>query len=376
MNPTRWRFDSLIHSAAVLWALMICGCASRSSQIVEQDRSLVRSVDAGKVAFNEGDLQEAEKSYRKALMRAWAIDDPYESGTLAYNLAACLTAQSRENEAIDWLADAQVDLCRANSSTANLWLLSAQIAISQERFDEASRCVELASRTCPPCELDGSNCLCGPSSRCQAEDCDEDRLLERTCIGEKHRMHEAQDECEQAFAARVELTRARLAISQFDIESGCSHLQCSRELSSELCNLSLSAEQYDVSALIRDARQQYVCAGADRDREIKLLRCIGQYREIPDILDDAAVSYQSGERFDLAVDRLVRSARIRFSRGQLQSAWERVNEASDLVELCDSAAAETRLRLTAQWIRDALEEEVPQSAGDSAAGSMLMRENE
>lgn len=346
----------------MLIGTILSGCASQPKQIVDQDSDLVRSVNAGKQAFDEGDLEEAEKRYRRALLRAWAIDDPYESGTVAYNLAACLAAQTRTDEALDWLADARIDLCRANSSTGNVWLLTAQIAMSQERFDEAARCVELASRTCPPCELDGSSCLCGPSSRCQDEACDNDVLPQLACIGKDHRDAKAQAECEQAYAARVELTRGRLAVSQFDIECACKSLQRSIELSAELCNLSLRADQHDLSALIHDARGEYACAGADRDREIKLLRCIGQYREIPDILDDAAVSYQSAERFDLAIDRMVRSARIRFTRGQLQAAWQRVREASGLIAMCQSVAVETRLRLTAKLIHDALAESEPVEA--------------
>ncbi|MCO8122060.1 hypothetical protein NHH03_09950 [Stieleria sp. TO1_6] len=355
MRGRRFTSRESFHRLALLAVWMLCpGCASQPKQVVPKDAALIRQVSAGREAFDEGDLQEAEKKYRRALIRAWAIDDPYESGTMAYNLAACLTARSQWEQAENWLIDARVELCRAQSSAGNTWLLSAEIAMAQHCFETAERYVNYASLACPPCEIDEANCLCGPAGDCRSEECDECCLVRIPCVGKKIRDKQSDRDCQQGYQARVELTRAKLAAKQFDVGGATRHLALASELAAEVCDLSLQADRHDVAALIHDAQANFLQAGAHRDREVKLLRCIGMYREIPDVLDAAAESYCSAERLDLAIDRIIRSARIRLARGQLEQAWQRIRDAAELVQWNDCEAVEIRLGLTAKLIEDAL----------------------
>lgn len=363
MGRFRVSLDRTVAAALILTITILAqGCSTPPKQTVSKDSVLVRYVDAGREAFDEGDLDEAEKKYRRALMRAWAIDDPYESGTVAYNLAACLTSRQQYDQAADWLIDARIELCRAQSSAGNTWLLSAEIAMAENRFEDAERYVGNASSACPPCDLDDSSCLCGPSGKCSDEECRECCIEKLPGIGPKLREKQADRDCQQGYEARIELARARIAAKQFDAQSAERHLALACELSSEVCDLSLQADRHDVAALIHDVKGEFLQAGAHRDREVKLLRCIGQYREIPNVLDAAAQSYLSAERIELAVDRMVRSARIRLARGQLQDAWLIIRCASDMttVECCDVLAI--RLGLTAKIIQESL---VPKTGNDS-----------
>ncbi|QEG00207.1 hypothetical protein Mal15_42770 [Stieleria maiorica] len=335
-------------------AALVTGCAGGPQEIVEKDATLHRYVKDGREAFHEGDLDEAESKYRKALLRAWAIDDPYESGTVAYNLAACLTSRGDYLEASDWLVDSRVELCRAGASTGNTWLLSAEIAIAQARFEAADRYVRYAASTSPPCEIVDTCCLCGPSGNCADAPCEDCCVVRLPVIGDKVQAKQEDDRCRSGYEARIELARARLAANQLVLGEAKAHLTRACQLSIDSCDLSLHADRHDVAALIHDLKANFLQAGAHRDREVKLLRCIGHYREIPDVLDAAAHSYGSAERLDLAVDRIIRSARIRLARGQTEQAWQRVRHAGDLAARCGSEAVEIRLSLTAKIIREML----------------------
>lgn len=348
--------DRLWSMRKILWILLaVAGCSSAPKQVVPKDSQLSRHVTDGREAFNEGDLTAAEKQYHRALLRAWAIDDPYESGTVAYNLAACLVSREAYGEAADWLVDSRAELCRAGTSTGNSWLLSAEIAMAQNRFEDADRFVNYAACVSPPCEIGEEACLCGPSEACCEEPCQDCCIVRLPCIGKKIEHKQAVERCEQGYQARIELTRARLAAKQLDLCTAKQHLQRACEMTIEACDLSLQADRHDVAALIHDLEACFLQAGAHRDREVRLLRCIGHYREIPNVLDAAAESYKSAERMDLAIDRMIRSARIRFARGELEPAWERVRMASELASFGGCQAVEIRLSLTAKMIRDAID---------------------
>lgn len=335
-------------------ATLTLGCSSAPKKPqIDKDSRLSRHVSDGRQAFDEGLIEEAEKKYRQALKRAWAMDDPYESGTVAYNLAACLTSRGVYEEAADWLVDARVELCRAGASTGNTWLLSAEIAGAQNRFEDAERFVNYAASTCPPCEVPDTCCLCGPAGECCEDGCD-CCIVRLTGLGKKLEQQRVTEQCEHDYQARIELARARLAAKQLDLDNAKRHLACACELSKDSCDFSLHADRHDVAAAVHDVEARFLQAGAHRDREATLLRCIGQFREIPNVLDAASESYRHAERIDLAIDRMIRSARILFARGQLQEAWDRVERAVGLSCLGGCQAVEVRLSLTAKEIRDAL----------------------
>ena len=85
------------------------------------------------------------------------------------------------------------------------------------------------------------------------------------------------------------------------------------------------------------------------------MRCVGQYREIPNVLDAAAESFLEAGEPNSALDRITRSARIHLARGDLAAAWRRVDAASELARLVGCETAETRLATTARLIQQRLD---------------------
>lgn len=330
------------------------GCATSQRNAVQIDRELSRQANAGREAYAEGELQVAVDKYHRALLRAWAIDDPYESGTAAYNLAACLVSQQQYERATDWLVDARVELHRANASTGNAWLLSAEIAMVQNRFEDAERFINYASRTCYPCD-DAAKCdLRGPNATFYGGECRDSCLTRLPIVGKKIQSKEELKDCRQSYDARLELTRARLAAKQCDITSAYNHLQAAQRLAASICDPSLQSDLHDVAALIYDLEANHLQAAAHRDCEVTILRGIGQYRDLPTILDAAANSYCLAERLDLSIDRQIRAARILLARGEWDEAWRRVRSASEIAGEDGCTSSRIRLALTAELIQQAI----------------------
>ena len=285
--------------------------------MVEKDPALHRSANAAGNAFREGNVKQAREDYIDSLLRAWAIDDPYESGTLAYNLAACAVADDDLQQAKEWLCDARFELRRAGASVGNTWLLSASIALSEDRVADAERFLGYASCADPPCETIGPSCSEGLCSSCEGLDCESCCLSGLPFIGAEARDCEQVRQCGESYHVRVLLAKARLAVRICDLENAQALLRDACQLTEGVCDLSLRADFHDVAAAIHDLQEGHLRAAAHRDHEVKLLRCIGQYREIPNVLDAAADSFLEAGKPNSALDRITRSARIHLARGDL-----------------------------------------------------------
>ena len=341
---------ALIGGAWIGILLLTVGCGISKKETIRADRKLSALVDDARDAFDEGNLKLAEEKYKAALLRAWAMDNPYESGTAAYNLAACLSSQKRYDEATDWLTDARAELCRAKTSTGNTWLLSAEIALAQGCTDDAKRFVEYASKACVPCELDDPYKLAGPavvpaSAECRSPCWSKLPFCNRILTPKRESA-----QCRSAYKARIQLANAKLCAQQCDLSQAKQHYDEAVVLLENVCDLGLAADRHDVAALIFELEGNSLQAGAHRDVEVELLRGSAQYREIPNILDAAADSYLLAERLDLRSDRMIRSARMHFARGELEESWIRIREASELPTALTCQVIQTRLALTAKLV--------------------------
>ena len=330
-------------------ALVLLGCRSPTSGIQKSDTTLTRYSAAGREAFAEGYVDQAIEEYRSALLRAWAIDDPYESGTNAYNMAACLTSQGDNTGARQWLLDARVELCRARSSAGNVWLLEAKIAKDECRFDDASRYVRRAECSDPPCDDREGCCLCGPN-----DPCNEGCVTKLPCVGDKIAQRRAIEACEYDFQAQIHLARAALAAEQYQIRRAKQQLQCACELAQDVCSHNLQAELQHVAALIHLAEGQFLQAASHFDQEAKHLRLARNYREIPLALNHAASAFQEAGRADLATSRMCRVARIWLGRGQPREAWHHLQLASEMAQWTDCESARIRLALVAREVERVL----------------------
>ncbi len=340
----------------VLPALVLFSIGCRSTPKPESvvDASLVRFAKSGSDAFAEGDVDSAVKEYRKALGRAWAIDDPYESGTAAYNLAACLMSQNRIIEARDWLVDARVEFCRSETSCGNTWLLEAKIAQHEGCLDEMRRCIDLAACTKPPCQSKGSECLCNAGDACQ-ESC----RMKIPCVGKKFKRKKEIENCEKDYLTQVHLSRARHAAETYDLAKAHEYFSLACDLARDVCSEGLQAELQNAAALIHLASEEYLHAAIHFDKEAEHLRHSGNYREIPAALEAASAAYTLAGRGDLAASRLCRVARIWYGRGDAEKSWRFVQDAIALCESSNSEAARIRLSLVANEIQQTLKSRSP-----------------
>ncbi|TWU57181.1 outer membrane protein assembly factor BamD [Rubripirellula reticaptiva] len=331
-----------------LTLLVVSGCRSSSVGEVAKDTRVRRLADDGRELFAEGDVEAAIKKYQSAVLRAWAMDDPTESGNGAYNLAACMVTDGDNGVARDWLADARAELTRGGESIGNVWLLESRIAIDDGRFAAAARYLDASACATPPCAVGDSTCECPTSEGCKR--CPLDCV---PCVGRRLEAKRAEEDCRDGFTAQIHLTRARLAAEQFDLAAAGKHFQCACELISDVCSYELHAELQNVAALIHVAKEEYLQAAWHFDREAKYLRMAGNFREVPGALELAAAAYQQAGMPREAADRLNRVARVWVGRGDAKKAWEFVRAASDAVDACaidDEDSIRIRLSLVARQI--------------------------
>ena len=325
--------------------ILSLGCRSGVGVEPEVDRTIVRYANAGREAYAEGYVAAATEKYRIAIRRAWALDDPKESGTIAYNLAACMTSLDQTLQARDWLLEARVELRRAGVSTGNVWLLESKVAIDQDLFEDAVCSINQAACGIPPCDDTQPGCRnCG---------------LQIPCVGKKRKRKKERQDCESAFQVQIQLARSRVAAEQYDTQTARRHFQCACDLAADIESYDLQAELHDIAALIHVADAEYLSAGYHLDCEAENLRLAGNYREIPNTLQLAAAAYGEIERFDLAANRMLRVARIYYGRGDTRESWKHLQTATSLCSIASTEDTKIRLSLLANEISQTIAEDEP-----------------
>ena len=353
--------------------VLVMGCRGSGPAPRATDTTLERHVKRANVAFAEGQIEQAIDEYRKAVRRAWAMDDPYESGTAAYNLAACLLSHAQTQQAKDWLVDARVELQRAGASVGNVLLLEAKIAQSEARFDDAMSLTRRAACEAPPCPDDGLR-----TCTHYQDPCDEGCVTQIPCVGPRVEKKRAAKDCAAAYQAQIHLVRARSAAEQYELARAEAELSCARDLAAEVCSDDLQAELHNVAALIHIAKGEYLQAARHLDHEAVALRRAGNYREIPNALEIASASYEQLGLFGLSADRLCRVARILYGRGEFERAWQYVQTAVPMAETACSEPTQIRLALLANEIALALTqrgESLPEQTEQDEELEMLAPEN-
>lgn len=350
--------------------LGIAGCRSSPPTNIEVDAKVVRYSEAGAEELAEGRPEDASQEFRKALYRAWAIDDPVEGGTQAYNLAAVLFSQGELAEASRWLVDARAGLHRGGASLGNTYLLEAKIAEAESRYEDATTLVDRAACSPPPCG-DNRTLPCGLDEACR-----EPVLACVPRLGNQLVERQADQQCRIDYQAQVHLARARIAIDQFDVASASAHLAKACELASEVCSFDLQAELQHVAARIDLARGRFLQAARHFDREATWLRYAGNYRKLPDVLRLSAAALQQIDQFDATAQRLLRVARIWLGRGDATKSWETLREAAEWSELEPREATRIRLELTATEIDRLLNEVSTETETESETESETETETE
>jgi len=141
--------------AAVLWLLAAQGCGS--SRVVPKvpggDENLARLNRAARIAYDNGQLEQAANLYQRALDRAYLSDDRQAIVDAHYNLAVCLLGLRSYDRALASIHEAQRELTRADQSiSGDILLLEATILFRSAEPDEAWRITDriLSASERPP----------------------------------------------------------------------------------------------------------------------------------------------------------------------------------------------------------------------------------
>ena len=142
MNEGR-RFHTVCCLACLFFVIILVGGVGCSSSPTEQSRSGVdeefeRTNRAARVAFDNGQLQQAVSLYNQALERAYVLDDLNAIVDSQYNLAVCLTGLNFYVEALERVNQSKAELGRTNQSiAADILLLEATIVYRMAKLDDA-----------------------------------------------------------------------------------------------------------------------------------------------------------------------------------------------------------------------------------------------
>jgi len=133
-----------------LTVLMLAGCASsRTATVPPKDKELSQASNIARAAFEDGATARAIDLYRKALNRAYAMDDATEIGNAAYNLALCHTLVGQLDRASAAMIEARAAFERSGSIPADVLLLEATIAQRQGNLEQALSLADQALSASP-----------------------------------------------------------------------------------------------------------------------------------------------------------------------------------------------------------------------------------
>ncbi len=137
------RFRSAYRLAIlILVVLLITAGGCGSSRVVQKgpgvDENLTRLNRSARIAFDNGQLEQAANLYHQALNRAYLRDDRKAVVDAQYNLAVCMLGLRSYDKALVWVHQAQNELVRGEKSeTADILFLEAAILFRTGQLDKA-----------------------------------------------------------------------------------------------------------------------------------------------------------------------------------------------------------------------------------------------
>lgn len=343
--------------ACILWSAVValsCVVGCKSGPVDTTDSKIESNAEKATTAYSEGNLDTAEKYYRSTLKRAFAIDDPLESGNASYNLAAVLTSKHRYAEAKSWLLACRVDLRRAGMDESGSWILEAKIARTEERFADVDAALA---------EVDRLRCLylethsCKGAGKKEKDCCDKTFCEKLPWIGPRKTCEKELSQYDSFIEVQTRLVRAAAALDQGDIATAKCQLEEARARVDQACCGEVLAEVEHVAGRIAMDEGDFHAAGMSFDSEIEILRQVKNYREIPGALDLAAKAYESAGELAEAAERLVRLGRVYYGRDRIREAYDVIiHRALKLAEQTDNAELGARLGLLVVDIEKAMVE--------------------
>jgi tetratricopeptide (TPR) repeat protein len=268
---------------ATLVALMFSGCSTPPKPNPEKTE-LSRVTTTARKAYEQGSPSQAARLYVRALKMARVQDDPVEIGNSAYNLAACLIAIEKYDDARSLLREAKREFERAKRQVTMILLLDAKAARLQGNADEA---LALAGQVLASLK-DGE----GGTYPLQV-------ALLKTQIA-----------CDRGDAAmsKVEFTKAQKELQGTD-------------------DPILKADASGVAGRIALLDNDPARAAQEYDRQADYYKRAGKYHEMALSLGTAGQAYLDANILLPSVDRFYRSARSLYAQGDELAALKMIEAA-------------------------------------------------
>ena len=258
--------------------LMLPGCAGPMPDTrVEIDSEFSRSMTAGRLAFDQGLIEQAVRFYQQALRRARAMDNAAQIGDAAYNLAACWIRLNQLENARNSLDEAKTEISGIHGNIAEIQLVEAKVARWQGHLKEALTLADqaLSSQESKPTE---------------------DLRLQ------------------------VYLLRGQIACDEGDAAQALKELQKAKSIARLVSRPPLQADISALAGRIHLIKNEHILAAREFDSETRLLRNAKRYPRMVRALQNAAEAYLSADNYSLAADRFFRAARSTFAQGQNSTA--------------------------------------------------------
>jgi tetratricopeptide (TPR) repeat protein len=286
----------------LIFFLMLTGCARPAPDTaVKIDSEFSRSMTAGRLAFDQGLIDQAARYYQQALGRARAMDSAAKIGDAAYNLAACRIHLNQLDKARDLLDEAKTEIAGIHGNIADIQLVEAKVAWLQGNPAEA---LMLADQV-----------LSSPGSY----PTDYLRL-------------------------QVYLLRGQIACDKDDAAVALQELQKARSIDRQISDHPLQADISALAGRIHLIKNEPVLAAKEFDSETRLLRQAKRYTEMAQALQNAAEAYQSAGNYSLAADRFFRAARSTFAQGQNSAAMKLGHLALSAADKTEDQSVKIRAR--------------------------------
>jgi len=131
--------DAVIGGLSAILLSLCTACAGPGPRPSEPagDTLVLQASSAARLAYDLGNYSQAQTLYRRALVRAQAINDADLAADAAYNLAMSEIGLQHYEAADQLLRQSEYDAVRASSDTIDIRLLRAKVAYLRERLPEA-----------------------------------------------------------------------------------------------------------------------------------------------------------------------------------------------------------------------------------------------
>jgi tetratricopeptide (TPR) repeat protein len=263
--------------AAVVFLSASCASPGPEPGVERGDTVVVQASSAARLAYERGDFGQAQKLYRRALTRAWAINDAGSAADAAYNLAMSEIGLGDYDEAALLLRQAYYDAVRASSNTAEIQMVRAKVAFLRMQPSQALMFVDEIAASKPSQSI----------------------ILQATIL-RGQMFGDAGDED----AAKSELRAAESLVAS----SQTGH------------SASVGADVAKLAGTVSRLEGKPAIAAHAFDDEAELLRIAHRYRDMAYALARAAKAYLEAGQQALAADRFFLAARSLEGHGDLAAA--------------------------------------------------------